>query len=99
MYSSIFKYPSAYTESWDSYQAHKSELMDVIHYHIENYPNTLRILRAVSVASNATMIAKRNDSATCLTATRSRPYRLLDRKPTIMMHIMELKTKVETPLA
>ena len=34
MYSSIFKYPSAYTESWDSYQVHKSELMDVIHYHI-----------------------------------------------------------------
>ena len=46
MYSSIFKYPSAYTESWDSYQVHKSELMDVIHYHIENYPSTLRILRA-----------------------------------------------------
>ena len=46
MYSSIFKYPSAYTESWDSYQAHKSELMDVIHYHIENYSSTLRILRA-----------------------------------------------------
>ena len=46
MYSSIFKYPSAYTESWDSYQAHKSELMDVIHYHIENYPSTLRILKA-----------------------------------------------------
>ena len=46
MYSSIFRYPSAYTESWDSYQAHKSELMDVIHYHIENYPSTLRILRA-----------------------------------------------------
>jgi len=46
MYSSIFKYPSAYTESWDSYQAYKSELIDVIHYHIENYPSTLRILRA-----------------------------------------------------
>ena len=46
MYSSIFKYPSAYTESWDSYQAYKSELMDVIHYHIENYPSTLRILKA-----------------------------------------------------
>jgi len=46
MYSSIFKYPSAYTESWDSYLAHKSELMDVIHYHIENYPSTLNILRA-----------------------------------------------------
>ena len=46
MYSSIFKYPSVYTESWDSYQVHKSELMDVIHYHIENYPSTLRILKA-----------------------------------------------------
>jgi len=46
MYSSIFKYPSAYTESWDSYQAYKSELMDVIHYHIENHPSTLRILKA-----------------------------------------------------
>ena len=52
MYSSIFKYPSAYTESWDSYQAYKSELMDVIHYHIENYPSTLRILKAQTESLN-----------------------------------------------
>jgi len=46
MYSSIFKYPSAYTESWDSYQAYKSELMDVITYHIDNYEKTLSLVQA-----------------------------------------------------
>jgi glycosyltransferase involved in cell wall biosynthesis len=46
MYSSIFKYPSEYTESWDSYLAHKSEVVDMIVYHIENYEKTLPLVRA-----------------------------------------------------
>ena len=46
MYSSIFKYPSEYTESWDSYLAHKSEVIDMIVYHIENYEKTLPLIRA-----------------------------------------------------
>jgi hypothetical protein len=45
------------------------------------------VCMATFVASNVTKMAKRNDSATCLTATRSRPYRLLERKPNIMMHM------------
>jgi hypothetical protein len=44
------------------------------------------------------MTAKRNDSATCFAATRSAPYRLLDRKPNIMMHMNIFRTSVETPL-
>jgi hypothetical protein len=46
MYSSIFKYPSKYTESWDSYLTHKSEVIDMIVYHIENYTKTLPLIRA-----------------------------------------------------
>ena len=46
MYSSIFKYPSEYTESWDSYLAHKSEVLEMIVYHIENYEKTLPLIRA-----------------------------------------------------
>ena len=46
MYSGIFKYPSAYTESWDSYIAHKSEVIDMIIYHMENYTKTLPLVRA-----------------------------------------------------
>ena len=60
---------------------------------------TSRIFRAKSVASNVTKIAKRNDSAMCLTATRSRPYRLLDRKPNAMMHKKKFRTEQEMPLA
>ena len=60
MYSSIFKYPSAYTESWDSYQIYKSELMDVIHYHIENYPSTLRILRAQAESLHTNFFSANN---------------------------------------
>jgi hypothetical protein len=40
MYDDAFKYPSEWTESWDSYITHKDELMAVIKNHIENY-NTL----------------------------------------------------------
>jgi len=46
MYTGILKYPSEYTESWDSYQAHKSEVMDMITYHINNYEKTLPLVQA-----------------------------------------------------
>jgi hypothetical protein len=46
MYTGIFKYPSEYTESWDSYQAHKSKVMDMIIYHIDNYEKTLSLVQA-----------------------------------------------------
>ena len=46
MYSSIFKYPSEYTASWDSYLAHKFEVIDMIIYHIENYEKTLPLVIA-----------------------------------------------------
>ena len=37
MYSDAFKYPSEWTESWDSYITHKDKLIAVIKNHIENY--------------------------------------------------------------
>ena len=46
MYSSIFKYPTEYTESWDSYLEHRQELMDAIEYHIENYESVLPKVKA-----------------------------------------------------
>jgi len=46
MYSGIFKYHSEYTDSWDSYLAHKSEVIDMIIYHMENYTKTLPLVRA-----------------------------------------------------
>jgi len=46
MFTSIFKYPSEYTESWDSYLAHKSEVMDMITYHIDYYDQTLPLIQA-----------------------------------------------------
>jgi hypothetical protein len=46
MYTGILKYPSEYTESWNSYIKHKSEVIDMIVYHIENYERTLPLVRA-----------------------------------------------------
>jgi hypothetical protein len=46
MYTGILKYPSEYTESWDSYIKHKSEVTDMIVYHIEYYERTLPLVRA-----------------------------------------------------
>lgn len=46
MYSSIFKYPTEYTESWDSYLEYRQELMDAIEYHIENYESVLPKVKA-----------------------------------------------------
>jgi len=61
MYTGILKYPSVYTESWDSYLAHKSEVIDMIVYHIENYEKTLPLVRA-----NAESLTKNFFSATKL---------------------------------
>jgi hypothetical protein len=61
MYTGILKYPSVYTESWDSYIKHKSEVIDMIVYHIENYERTLSLVRA-----NAGSLTKDFFSATNL---------------------------------
>ena len=61
MYTGILKYPSEYTESWDSYIKHKSEVIDMIVYHIENYERTLSLVR-----TNAELLTKHFFSATKL---------------------------------
>jgi glycosyltransferase involved in cell wall biosynthesis len=61
MYTGILKYPSVYTESWDSYLAHKSEVTDMIIYHMEYYERTLSLVRA-----NAESLTKDFFSATKL---------------------------------
>jgi hypothetical protein len=37
MYGSLFKYPSEWTESWDSYHDHKEDLKARIREHMENF--------------------------------------------------------------
>ena len=46
MYSDAFKYPSKWTESWDSYLQHKQELIDIIVWSIENYESRIKLVRA-----------------------------------------------------
>lgn len=46
MYTGILKYPSEYTASWDDYLKHKSEVVDMIVYHMEHYERTLPLVRA-----------------------------------------------------
>jgi hypothetical protein len=41
MYDDAFKYPSAWTESWEQYIEHKDELVAVITNHMENYNQNL----------------------------------------------------------
>ena len=41
MYAEIWRYPSAWTESWDSYLQHKDKLITVIKNHIENYDSLI----------------------------------------------------------
>jgi len=41
MYDDVFKYPSEWTESWDSYIKHKDALMALIVAHMENYEQNL----------------------------------------------------------
>jgi hypothetical protein len=61
MYTGILKYPSEYTESWNSYIEHKSKVIDMIVYHIENYEHTLSLVR-----TNAEFLTKDFFSATKL---------------------------------
>ena len=41
MYDDVFKYPSAWTESWEQYINHKNELVALITNHMENYDQNL----------------------------------------------------------
>ena len=41
MYDDVFKYPSAWTESWEQYIDHKNELVALITNHMENYSQNL----------------------------------------------------------
>jgi hypothetical protein len=61
MYDDTFKYPNEWTESWDSYIKHKSKVIDMIVYHIENYEHILSLVRA-----NAEFLTKDFFSATKL---------------------------------
>jgi glycosyltransferase involved in cell wall biosynthesis len=46
MYSDAFRYPSEWTESWNSYLEHKQELIDIIVWSIENYESRINLVRA-----------------------------------------------------
>jgi hypothetical protein len=50
MYSDAFRYPSEWTESWDSYIKHKQELADIIIWHMENYESRIQLVRANAVS-------------------------------------------------
>jgi hypothetical protein len=61
MYSDAFRYPSEWTESWDSYLEHKQELIDVIVWFIANYESCIKLVRA-----NAASLTENFFSATSL---------------------------------
>jgi glycosyltransferase involved in cell wall biosynthesis len=50
MYSDAFRYPSEWTESWDSYIKHKQELADIIVWYMENYESRIQLVRANAVS-------------------------------------------------
>jgi hypothetical protein len=54
MYSDAFRYPSKWTESWDSYLKHKQSLIDIIVWSIENYERRVKLVRvnAASLTDN-----------------------------------------------
>jgi hypothetical protein len=53
----------------------------------------LLVVRKIQNTSSAAMIANRNDNATCLTASLSRLYCLLENKPIIMAKQAKFKIK------
>ena len=61
MYSDAFRYPSEWTESWDSYIKHKQELADIIVWYMENYESRIQLVRA-----NASSLTEKFFSATNL---------------------------------
>jgi hypothetical protein len=50
MYSDAFRYPTEWTESWDSYIKHKQELADMIGWYMENYEFRIQLIRANAVS-------------------------------------------------
>jgi glycosyltransferase involved in cell wall biosynthesis len=46
MYDDAFKYPSVWTESWDSYLTHKQSLIDIIVRYMENYESRIKLVKA-----------------------------------------------------
>jgi glycosyltransferase involved in cell wall biosynthesis len=46
MYDDAFKYPSVWTESWDSYLTHKQSLIDIIVRSMENYESRIKLVKA-----------------------------------------------------
>lgn len=48
MYPENFKYPSEWTENWDSYLIHRHLLIDTINAHLNNYEKDLSKLSAIS---------------------------------------------------
>ena len=46
MYLPDFKYPSAWTANWESYKAHRAELVVFIQDKIDNYENYKPLLAA-----------------------------------------------------
>lgn len=43
MYNDVFKYPSEWTESYESYERNKEQLVKLIDFHMTSYPNYDRI--------------------------------------------------------
>jgi hypothetical protein len=66
MYGSLFKYPSEWTESWDSYHDHKEELKGRIREHMENFDARHDFIR-----SNAEHLTQEFFSATKILETIS----------------------------
>jgi hypothetical protein len=50
MYTGKFKYPSEWTESWESYTKNKQSLIDVITWFMENYDSNIHLIKAQAVS-------------------------------------------------
>jgi hypothetical protein len=50
MYTGKFKYPSEWTESWESYITNKQSLIDVITWFMENYDSDSYLIKAQAVS-------------------------------------------------
>jgi glycosyltransferase involved in cell wall biosynthesis len=50
MYGGLFKYPSEWTESFDSYLTHKTKLVNIIREHMENFDSRTQLVRANAVS-------------------------------------------------
>ncbi len=46
MYTSKFKYPSEWTESWDSYQKNKTFIVETVRWFVENYDTNIHLVKA-----------------------------------------------------